>query len=134
MLRAFRKSDIRMKCNKYTEPYVENHIELISACEKRTLEINGAPVAILCFLNYNLDNYKGMFLISSDFNATMIEELKESIEIIRKELAAERLETESIDCRELNVWHRSLGFTLEGTKKRSFDGKDHNIWGIVWEQ
>lgn len=133
MIRAFRPSDLEIKCNGYTEHYIRDHLHDIMRFDKRTLEIDGEPQAIICFINYNLQNYKGFFIVSEGFKPEWMKELKKAIQDLAKELDAKRLETESIDDERLNHWHLSLGFIKEGFKRKYMNNQDYNVWGMLWE-
>jgi len=132
MIRAFRPDDYKLKPNEFTKDYLDNYREFIASWDKRTFDVDGAK-AIIGFLNYNENNYKGFFVISEDFKPTHLKELKKGVEGLFKELNLKRLETESLDCEELNRWHEFLGFKLEGTKRKCLNGNDYNVWGLLWD-
>ena len=133
-MRAFRNSDYDIKANKYTEHYLaQEHAQKIIVSDKRVFE-DGESKAIIGFLNYNQNNYYGFFIINETFEARCIPMLKECIEKLSEEVQADRLETESIACKEIDKWHKALGFELEGTKTKSYNGQDMNIWRILWNR
>ena len=132
MIRAFRNDDLLTKFNEFTQDYVTKYLNDIHICDKRTLEVNGKVQAVICFNCYEDNNYTGFFLIANDFNPRNIVFLKNEINKLADELKAERLETLSLDDDRINRWHKSLGFELEGTKRKFKKGKDFNIWAMLW--
>lgn len=131
-MRAFRQADFDIKCNEFTKDYIDSYADTIRMCDKRVFEEGNSKV-IICFYNYNMDNYNGFFIVNDEFEPKHIKELKKCIEKLAEELQAKRLDTESMDCKELNHWHDMLGFKLEGTKRKAFNGNDYNIWSILWD-
>lgn len=133
MIRAFRYSDLDFKWNKYTKDYPKKYMGDIELCDKRTFEIDNQRV-IICWKNYNLNNYQGFFIVSENFEGKNLKFLKKEMYKIADELQIERLETYSLKEKAIDVWHRLLGFELEGVKRKAVDGKDIGIWAILWNR
>jgi len=133
-MRAFRPTDYNIVANEYTAHYLSDQfIGKVQMADKRVFE-DGKSKAIICFIHLHENSYYGFFIVSAEFEARCVPKLKECIEQLASELEAERLETDSMDCKELNHWHKALGFELEGTKRKAYQGKDFNIWSILWER
>lgn len=133
MIRAFRFKDLDFKWNKYTEHYLDDYMNDIDRCDKRTLDIDGQRV-IFCYFNYNLDCYKGFFLVSENFDGKNLKYLKNGINKLAEELQATRLETYSLKEKTIDVWHKLLGFKLEGVKIKAMNGNDIGIWAMLWDR
>lgn len=94
---------------------------------------DGTVAAILCFTCYHDRNWHGFFLISKYFSAKQAIIIRDYIKATMKRLDALRLQTDSVDDEKLNEWHRFLGFTCEGTRKRMLYGRDYNMWALMRE-
>lgn len=91
-------------------------------------------LAIICFKRYWGNNWIAFFLISEEMPPIYARELKRFVDDAIMDLGAERVQTDSVDCPELNRWHDFLNFELEGTRKRMLYGKDFNMWArVTWE-
>lgn len=96
--------------------------------------VDGMTAAILCFTNYSGECWHGFFLISKNFSATQAKVIKRYVHQTMWDMDADRLQTDSEDNAMLNEWHKFLGFTKEGTRKRMLNGKDYNMWAILREE
>lgn len=95
---------------------------------------DGMTAAILCFTNYSGDCWHGFFLISKSFSLTQAKVVKRYVHQTMKDMDADRLQTDSVDDVKINEWHRFLGFTNEGTRKRMLNGKNYNMWALMREE
>jgi len=87
----------------------------------------------MAFVEYADKCFESGIFFSEDFNTIYAKEFKKFLYEKIKELKAIRVQTTSINDQRLNRWHEFLGFAFEGTRPKFLDGKDYNMWGIVWE-
>lgn len=133
MIRPFARIDARrIRANEFSDPkdmaFVFNDDEFY----KHTLVAdNGEVYAIACFRRYWHNNFIAFFLISKDMPPIHARELKRFIFDAIMDFRAERVQTDSVDCAELNRWHKFFGFALEGKREKMIFDKDYNMWGLV---
>lgn len=130
MIRRFQKTDLRrIKSNEFSEIEKVDFVFADDDFCKHTLVGEKSDVfAIICFKRYWNNNWMAFFLISEDMPVIYARELKNFINNAMIDLRAERIQTDSVDCPELNRWHKFLGFTLEGTRKKMIFNQDYNMW------
>lgn len=95
---------------------------------------DGLVRAIFCFRNYWGTCWTGFVLLSANFGATDACMLRGLIDQHMVEKGATRVQTESRATAVLRRWHRFLGFTLEGTKRKMMFNMDYDCWAIVREE
>lgn len=88
---------------------------------------------IACYRSYWGNCWEGFFLISKDFDAAKAVHVRHLINQHMLTTCAIRLQTHSQKCDELRAWHKFLGFTLEGTKRKMMFNRDYDCWAIVRE-
>lgn len=135
MIRLFRKLDLRrIKLNDFSSIDDMRFVFDDDSFYKHTLEVDGKVLAVIGFKRYWGDNWLAFFLISTEMKALHARPLKNFLNNAIIDFGAKRLQTDSVDCPELNKWHKFLGFTLEGTRKKMIHDKDFNMWSILkWE-
>lgn len=89
------------------------------------------PVAVVAWFCYASQKATAAIIASDSFNGSAAAFLKEVIPQKMVELDVNRIETESIDCEELNKYHEFLGFTKEGVKRHYIGRKDYVMWSIL---
>jgi hypothetical protein len=136
MIREFIEDDLsRIKLNDFGDgDLIKKLMPAIKICEGWTLEKDGVVKAILFYRNYAEKNYEGFLVCSMTMNAFDGQEIKEFIYKLRERLDIKRIETLSLDCEELNKWHKFLGFECEGTKRKFLKNKDYKMWAIVAQE
>lgn len=134
MIREFIKEDLKnFEPNIYSQ--YDDFIDIFDNYEylKYSLIKEGKVKAILCFTNYWENNWNCFLLMCKGFEFCYAKDIKKFMQYCIKKLKPQKLETDSLDCPELNRWHKFLGFKLEGTKRKHIYGKDINMWGMLWE-
>lgn len=138
MIRKFKKEDIyNIELNEFNSIKemgfsIEDYSDSILLLDSYTLIHNGKIQCILSMSRLFKNIYVSGMLFSKDFDLFCAREIKRFIiDTIIPEFNITRLETESVDCDELNRWHKFLGFTSEGVKRKYFNDKDYRIWSIV---
>jgi len=107
---------------------------VIAMYEGWTFENHGAVKAILFYRAYAPQHYEGFLVCSVYMSAFDGQEIREYIRKLADKLDIRRIETLSLDCDELNRWHRFLGFVCEGTKCRFLNGRNYRMWAILRER
>lgn len=135
MIREFISSDIEdIAHNAYSDKELFEKIRpVLGQYEASTVVRDGVIRAILFYRNYAETNYE-CFLIGSTFlSAYDSQEIREFIRGMMERRNIRRVETLSLNDDELNRWHKFLGFSIEGTKRRFLNGQDYNFWAILRE-
>lgn len=134
MIREFVAEDLdKIEVNKFADAGLLNKFKSVSNMyEGWTLEKEGIIKAILFYRNYAEKNYEGFTLSSVYMSAFDGQEIKDFIYKLIKRLGVNRIETLSLDCEELNSWHKFLGFECEGIKRKFFKNKDYKVWAMVF--
>lgn len=133
MIRPFERIDVRrIKANEFSKPsdmaFVFNDAEFY----KHTLVgADSSVYAIICWRRYWSNNFIAFFLISEEMPSIYARELKRFVFDAIMDFRAERVQTDSVDCPELNRWHDFLGFRLEGKREKMIFDKDFNMWGLL---
>lgn len=131
MIRRFDIEDLRsFDPNEYSNP-----AEVVDALadpnvDKFSLIENGVTQAIMVAQRYWGNNYAGFFLISEHFRKRNAFKLREFVHSTHERFGVKRIQTESPAVPVLDAWHKFLGFTLEGTKRKMMKGMDFNCWGL----
>ena len=94
---------------------------------------DGLVQAFLCVKNYWGRCWVGFILVSENFDRDNVLRLRALIEHSMTQRNAQRLETTSQSCERLTKWHKLLGFTHEGTKRKMMFDRDYDMWAIVRE-
>ena len=94
---------------------------------------NNLVQAIICFRNYWGNCWSCFILIAKDFKLFTACFLRNLIGRYMVEQGAVRLQTESRADEVLRKWHRFLGFTHEGTKRKMMFNQDFDCWAIIRE-
>lgn len=94
---------------------------------------DGMVQAIICFRRYWGDCWACFVLIAKNFTIAKSGILRKLIREYMEEQGAVRLQTESRANDTLRKWHRFLGFTHEGTKRKMMFNLDYDMWAIVRE-
>lgn len=133
MIREFIETDLcKIDVNDFGEgDLMEKMKPVVFMYEGWTLEKDGRLKAILFYRQYAQGNYEGFLVCSVYMSAFDGQQVKEFIDKLKIRLNIERIETLSLDCESLNKWHRFLGFTCEGTKRRFLHGKDYKMWSML---
>ncbi len=133
MIRAFEQMDARrIKANEFSDPADMAFVFNDDGFCKHTLVSDESDVlAIICWRSYWKNNYLAFLLISEDMTAIRARALKKFIFEVIMDFGMQRVQTDSVDCPELNRWHDFLGFTLEGKRPKMLYDKDYNSWGMV---
>lgn len=105
--------------------------EAIKMYESYTLFDDGVKI-IISYFEYAKDCYTCFLVVSNELKISHIKELKRFISSVTKSLEMKRLETLSLQCKILTRWHRFIGFELEGTKRNYINGKNFDMWGMIW--
>lgn len=92
---------------------------------------DGEVYAIICFAPYWRKNFVSMFLTSENMPILAARELRKFLHDAIMDFDADRVQTESPACPELDRWHKFLGFTFEGCKAKMALDMDYNSWGMV---
>lgn len=95
---------------------------------------NGLVQAIICFRNYWGRCWSCFVLVAWDFKLFNSCLLRELMARYMDEQGAMRLQTESRADTVLRKWHKFLGFTLEGTRRKMMFNHDYDCWAIVREE
>ena len=77
--------------------------------------------------------WEGFFLISKEFEPKYAAQLRNLIQSHLVVNRVQRLQTESVAHEKLREWHKFLGFTLEGTKRKFMFNRDYDSYAIVRE-
>lgn len=138
MIREFRKQDVfDIKFNQFAEiesigMTIDQYGEMLEKFTSWTLVHDDKVQCILSISEFFNGTYTSGILFSADFNPICAREVKKFIHnYVLKEFRMIRLETESVDCDELNKWHKFLGFESEGVKRKYLNGKNYRIWSII---
>lgn len=118
--------------NEFSDP--DDVFPAMMGMEVKTMWGNdGLVQAIICVKNYWGRCWAGFILVAKNFDIRNAGDLRQLInfEMVRRD--ALRLQTDSVSCNELRAWHKFLGFTLEGTKKKMMFNRDYDCWAIVRE-
>lgn len=131
MIRPFQRIDVRrLRANKFSIASDSGFIFDDDTFYKHTLVTDKSDVlAIICFKNYWGNNWIACFFISDEMPAIYAKQLKRFVDDAIIDLGAERVQTDSQDCPELNRWHKFMEFTLEGKREKMLYDKDYNLWG-----
>lgn len=131
MIREYQDGDINgMELNGLTLGINKDEfIALLPQLNAVSVVSNNSVKVIIAFYEYDEKCYYGFILASKEMSISDGKEVKRYIDNKMKELKALRLETTSLDNDILNKWHLFLGFELEGTKRKYFNGKDYKMWG-----
>ena len=139
MIRDFVKSDLnRLKPNGYTQKDFEAvPIDVLAKTLDRnhsfTFENDGEIELIASYSQYAKNCYRIAILVGQDLSISRMKMMKKFMKDTAKDLKAVRLETDSIDDDILNRWHKMLGFSLEGVKRKFNGVDDYNIWAMTWD-
>jgi hypothetical protein len=87
---------------------------------------------LFSYIEYCPDCYRALIVAGKRMSMATSKQIKRFLHRMAKELKAVRLETESLNCDLLNRWHKFLGFELEGTKRKYLNGRDYNMWSMIW--
>lgn len=130
MIRRFEMMDARrLKANEFSAVSDMSFVFHDDSFFKHTLVGPESDIhAIICFKRYWANNWAAFFLISSDMPAISARQLKKFVDDAIIDLRAERVQTDSVDCPELNRWHKFLGFRKEGTREKMIFDRDYNMW------
>lgn len=134
MIRAYSGIDLRrIKANGYSDTRDLGFIFDDPDFYKSTLEDDstGEIAAIVCWKAYWEKNYVAFLLISQDIKPIHARALRKYIHQGTIDFDMRRLQTDSVDCDELNRWHQFLGFDLEGIRKKMILGKDYAMWAML---
>jgi hypothetical protein len=133
MIRHFERVDLRrIKTNQFSRFSDFRFIFDDEDTYKHTLvDDNGNVQAIICFKLYWRKNAVAFFLISDEMNPIYARELKKFIYQAMRDFDGDRIQTDSVDCPELNRWHKFLGFTLEGKREKMIYDQDYNMWALL---
>lgn len=122
----------RLRSNKFSGTGDMGWVLKDDRFKKHTLEDHeGRVLCIICFAKYWEDNYIGFLLISTEMTALHARTLKLWIFDVMMDFGMKRMQTDSVDCPEINRWHKFLGFTLEGTREKMMHDKDYKMWAFV---
>jgi hypothetical protein len=135
MIREFTEEDLsNIELNDFGDGDLLTKLKsVLKMYEGWTLEKEGIIKAILFYRNYAEQNYEGFLVCSLFMNGFDGQEIKDFIYQLRDRLGVKRIETLSLDCEELNKWHKFLGFTCEGTKRKFLKDKDYRMWAMTYE-
>lgn len=134
MIRPFASTDIRrITPNKYAE-----HVDIDTQLSMPDLFIHsvvdddsGDVVCIMAFKQYWGQNYHVSLIASDKMTFAHGKEIKQFIEEAIVDLGAKRVQTDSMDCPELNRWHEFIGFKSEGVREKMVFDTDYRMWGMV---
>lgn len=96
-----------------------------------TLESSGIK-AIMMFYHTGGGEWLGFYSIALSFDMKDARELKRFTQEKIKEFKPKRVWTLSKTDKELDKWHKFIGFTLE-KENVIFSGERCNMWSMVWE-
>ena len=133
MIRNFQDTDARrLKANKFSNLKESGYLLENPEIYKNTLVgENSAVHAIIGYARYWENCFAAFFFISDDLTIKGIKELKEFIYQAADDMAATRIQTESICCPELTRWHEFLGFKSEGVRIQMAYEKDYEMWALL---
>jgi hypothetical protein len=134
MIREFQLIDPRrLKGNKFSKTVgLTREIFDNPTFHKNTLVgADGEVYAIICFAPYWRRNFVSMFLIAENMPILAARELRKFLHDAIIDFNADRVQTESPACPELDRWHKFLGFTFEGCKAKMALDMDYNSWAMV---
>lgn len=133
MIRAYQALDARrLKANEHSDAEDMAWVFKDDDFHKHTLEDEaGRVLCIICFKKYWKNNYLAFLLISREMTAIHGREVRRWIFNAMTDLGMVRVQTDSVDCPEINRWHKFLGFTLEGTRQKMLFDKDYKMWAFV---
>lgn len=136
MIREFKTEDLdSIEVNNFGDEDLINKLKpILNVFQAWTLEDKGIVKAILFYRSYANHNYEGFVVASIFMSAFDGQELKEFIYKLINRLEIKRIETLSLDCEELNKWHRFLGFKCEGIKRKFLKNKDYKMWAILAQE
>lgn len=130
-IRRFNIEDLRtFNPNEYSNPGAVVDALADPKVDKFTLIDGDVVKAIMVAQRYWGNNYSGFFLISEEFTYRDAVKLKEFVHSTHERFGVKRFQTDSQACKVLDTWHKFLGFTLEGTRKKMMHGLDYNSWGL----
>ena len=135
MIEVFHKDDLRAFVpNPYSDPS-----DVMFAINSRdwlkwSLKDAGKVEAIIMASEYHSRCYVAFFLIAKDFRRRNAVKLKDFVHSTKESLNVLRIQTDSLDDAVLNGWHKYLGFTMEGVRKKMLFGKDYRSWALVFEE
>lgn len=133
MIREFESMDVRrLKLNQFSGLMDMSFVYEDDTFYKKTLVGEASKVhSIICFKRYWGNNFLAFFLISDEMPSIHARELKRFIYNAIIEMGADRVQTDSIACEELDRWHKFLGFTWEGYREKMIFDKNYNMWGLL---
>lgn len=133
MIRPYLPLDARrLRANKFSGISDMSWVFKDDSFQKHTMEDDeGRVLCIVCFKRYWGDNYLAFLLISEEMMALHARELKRWIFDVMMDFGMQRVQTDSVDCPEINRWHKFLGFTLEGARLKMLFDKDYKMWAFV---
>ena len=131
-VREFRAADLdNIQENEYSNFESFKGLLGLEQLLKATLVEGEEVICIMAAIEYSDTKWKGFLLVSELMRARHGVFIKEVLEKFLTEHNVTRLETESVACKNIDRWHRFLGFELEGTKRKFIDNIDFNIWSIT---
>jgi len=136
MIREFIEEDLsKIELNNFGDGDLVNKLKsILKMYEGWTLEKEGIIKAIIFYRNYAEKNYEGFLVCSVFMNGFDGQEIKDFIYQLKDRLGVKRIETLSLDCEELNKWHKFLGFICEGTKRKFLKDRDYKMWAMIFQE
>ena len=119
--------------NEFCEPdMMEKILNLRGVGMRRLTQISDDQVkSVSLYMEYAPRCWIVSIAMTKDFKMKDAKELRRHLYDGMLIHDAERVQTDSQDDETLNRWHKFLGFTLEGTRKKFMNGLDYNMWGIT---
>ena len=131
MIRKFRYTDLNgVTFNEFF--HEDNYTFLRDGFFEKYSHFNelGELTCIMICYKYWGDNWVVSFAGTDKFSFKYAKEIKLAMIDLILIKGADRVQTDSVDCKSLNRWHKFLGFEFEGTRKNLMYGKDYNMWGM----
>lgn len=134
MMKLFSMDDLKgFVPNRWSDPSQFMSVLQDEAVSNITVWDGDKVAGIISFKAYWANNYVLSILLANNFRVRMAPILKRALYNIMDDLNVERVQTDSIACIELDMWHEYFGFTCEGLRKKMYFGEDYKSWAIVRE-
>lgn len=135
VFKPFTMNDLRaFHPNEWSDP--SDHLDALHSevTTKITLWDRGQVAAVLIWMEYHPGCYSAAFLISKNFRLRMGKELRDFVHNSMAKAKAVRIHTDSVACEQLDAWHKYMGFTNEGLRRKLMYGRDYHSWALVREE
>ena len=133
MIRDYEKGDeALLNFNRFSDPSAAPEVFESDEYVKKTLTDEGVIRVIVCWREIAPASLASFILMSKDISTRYFRELKRFIKNVIVSLGLRLVLTYSVDCEEINRWHRFLGFELDVEGKVTLGDKSFNKWVMRW--